>query len=194
MSTDIMYDFYFPTISSLMLFILSIISIVVFAIEKQKTKKQTIPLPYYKKSGGRNNPRKPIKFSPNITNTFWYPVILGISISIFMYSLGIIRKINMTPGLVFPYKYASYVIFGGTLSLIVGFILMLNYIELACSVWEFNHIISILFAWTVTNFILTTNLQAVGGIKIYILIMVSFILALNVLMAVITNMFYHYIK
>ena len=192
MSTDIMYDFYFPTISSLMLFILSIISIGVFAIEKLKPKKQTIPLPYYKKSGGRNNPRKPIKFSPNITNTFWYPVILGISISIFMYSLGIIRKINTTtPSISFPYNYASYVIFGGTLSLIVGFILMLNYIELACSLWEFIILMETLLLWSVIHGILNINKI---GMRAYILLMVALIIMLNVLMILLTNKFYYYVK
>ena len=184
-----MYDFYLPTISAVMLFILSLTSIVVSQIATQPS--PTIHLPYYKKSGGKDN-RKPIKYSPNITNTFWHPVLFMISVSIFMYSLGINRQINASQ-VDTAYKSLSYIIFGGTFSLITGFILMLNYIELACSLWEFTILMDTLLLWSVTHGILNVNIHKIG-MRAYILLMVALIITLNVLMILLTNKFYYYVK
>lgn len=188
---DILYDYYLPSVISAMIFVLSTIAYVVpYA---SRLKQNNLPLPVSNKSHKSHKSNKPVQYNSTVTNNFWHPLIWFLCISLFLYSVVIIRKLNnssivLKPGSI--YQLLGYVIFWGLLSLIAGFIIMLNYVELACNMLEFTFIMSLLSLMSIAHWVF--NEYSIS--KYYIIITVCIIITLNILMWLLTDKFYYYIK
>ncbi len=187
---DILYDYYLPVISSTTIFVLATVAIIVPYVASLKHNKW-LPLPISKKSLNSNTfNKKPVDNNPTITQNFWYPLICCLCISIFLYSVVIIRKLQASSHLGTTYRFIGYIIFWGLLSLISGFVIMLNYVELACNMIEFVSIMLLLLVMSVAHW--TFNIYSIT--KNYIRITLFIIITLNILMWLLTSKFHYYIK
>ena len=93
---NILYDNYLADMSVGIIYVLSTMSLIIPYMSRVAP--STIPLPVngkIKQISGKGKPNTaPLKFSPNITNNFWNPLLCFLSISIVFYSIGIMRKLK----------------------------------------------------------------------------------------------------
>ena len=67
---------------------------------------------------------------------------------------------------------------------------MLNYVELACNMLEFTFIMCLLSLMSIAHWVFDND----SKLKYYIIINVCIIIALNILIWLLTDKFYYYIK